>query len=67
MDNPTFNGADKLWNKFQENLHKMVNDNSGISEINTDYISRPNWEQYKKVIKGLAPISSLPNFNGNCN
>lgn len=62
-----FEGADVLWNAFQENMAGFVNDFDGQAQINTDYIARPEWQQVHSVIYNNASISSLPGFNNPCN
>lgn len=63
-----FEGADKLWTTFQNNLANHINSpvNGGVAKINSPYKSRPNWNQYQRVKYGLAPVSSLPGFNEKC-
>lgn len=63
-----FEGADDLWNTFQQNMVDFVNSPlyDGQATINADYIARPDWEQLRKVMYEGAPISSLPGFDNPC-
>ncbi|WP_333662620.1 hypothetical protein [Chishuiella changwenlii] len=62
-ENAAFEGADKLWNTFQKNLVDLITkDGVGKATINQDYISRPDFSQFLKVLKGEAELSTLPNF-----
>lgn len=56
-----FEGADELWNKFQENIESYVNDpiNEGTAQKQTPQIERPNWEDIKDVLNGTKLISEL--------
>lgn len=62
-----FEGADVLWNAFQQNMAGFVNDFNGQAQINNDFIARPEWQQVENVIYNHAPVSSLPGFNNPCN
>lgn len=62
----SFQGADNLWNKFQENLVNYINNPSlgqGHAVINNDYISRPNINEFANVLLGLKTINSLDGFD----
>ena len=66
LDMPSaFEGADQLWDTFQQNLADFVNapvNGNGHATINTDYKSRPALNDITSVLMGNAPISSLEGF-----
>jgi len=56
-----FNGADALWESFQERLNNFVNNpnNGGSATIITPTKNRPDWEKVHDVLQGTSPISDL--------
>jgi hypothetical protein len=56
-----FEGADELWESFQEKLNSFVNNpiNEGASTIVTPSKNRPDWDKVQQVLNGELPISEL--------
>jgi len=54
-----FEGADDLWESFQNKLKAYVNSNFGTAAKNTPTKNRPDWTKVKKVLKGELPITEL--------
>jgi len=58
LGNPFFD-ADNLWESFQEKTKTFINQNGGVSSINTPITNRPNWNKVKEILEGSRPISDL--------
>jgi hypothetical protein len=54
-----FNGADALWNSFQEKVQNFTNDNGGVGNATSITVNRPEWDKVKNVLLGNRPISDL--------
>lgn len=54
-----FQGADNLWESFQNKTQQFINDNGGSSSIVTPVKNRPDWDKVQKVLNGERPISDL--------
>lgn len=58
-ESKTFNGADKLWNSFQDKIQSFVSQNGGTSVKIEPTKGRPNWSEVGDVLNGIKPVSSL--------
>jgi hypothetical protein len=58
VGNP-FQGADDLWESFQEGLSNFVNSNQGASIIPNPTRYRPDWIKVQDVLDGRKPVSDL--------
>ena len=54
-----FEGADALWNAFQNNLKDFVSNNGGQAEKLLPKIDRVDWDKVKDVLEGNLPLSNL--------
>jgi hypothetical protein len=54
-----FEGADELWNAFQDNLENFIFTNDGQAQKLPSQIDRPDWDKVRDVLEGNRPISDL--------
>ena len=55
----SFDGADDLWESFQNKTRNFVNSNGGNSSIISPTKNRPDWDRVQQVLNGELPISDL--------
>lgn len=54
-----FQGADDLWESFQNKTQQFINNNGGSSSIVTPVKNRPDWDKVQEVLNGERPINEL--------
>jgi hypothetical protein len=54
-----FEGADELWNAFQDNLESFISTNDGQAHKLPSQIDRPDWDKVRDVLEGSRPITDL--------
>ena len=58
VGNP-FQGADDLWESFQQGMRNFVNSHGGVSAIEAPIKYRPDWNKVDQVLMGQRPVSDL--------
>ncbi|MFY0627671.1 MAG: hypothetical protein JXR07_15345 [Reichenbachiella sp.] len=56
-----FEGADKLWTTFQNNLESYINapGRNGFAQIETPKIDRTDWDKIDSILKGETPVAEI--------
>lgn len=54
-----FQGADNLWESFQNKTQQFINNNGGSSSVVARVKNRPDWDEVEDVLNGERPISDL--------
>jgi hypothetical protein len=55
-----FNGADDLWESFQDHIKDFVNSHNGVSNVQIQFNNRPDWDEVKEMLTKDYPITSIP-------
>jgi hypothetical protein len=55
-----FNGADNLWESFQDHIKDFVNSHNGVSNVQIQFNNRPDWDKVKEMLTKDYPITSIP-------
>jgi hypothetical protein len=54
-----FDGADNLWEGFQEKISTFVIDNGGSAEVRSPIKYRPDWDKVKDALTKEYPLTSI--------